>query len=96
MGYSMVTPRYHYVEWRYWDNVKKVAGGLAAVELYDRQADPDENTNIAEFKENGQVVERLSRQLRRGWRSAVPEEHAASVDDTNEAKSGTPQGVPIK
>jgi len=72
MGYSMVTPRYHYVEWRFWNHIRGVAGDLAAVELYDRENDPDENRNIAEFKENVQIVEQLSRQLQRGWRSAVP------------------------
>ena len=72
MGYSMVTPRYHYVEWRFWNHVSGVAGDLAAVELYDHENDPDENRNIAEFKENGQIVEQLSRQLQDGWRSAVP------------------------
>jgi iduronate 2-sulfatase len=80
MGYSMVTPRYHYVEWRYWDNVSKIARDVAAIELYDRETDPDENTNIAEFRESGQILERLSRQLQRGWRSAVPAGRPASVE----------------
>ncbi|MBC8869861.1 MAG: sulfatase [Planctomycetes bacterium] len=72
MGYSMVTPRYHYVEWRSWNHISGIAGDLVAIELYDRENDPDENRNIAEFKENGQIIEQLSRQLKRGWRSAVP------------------------
>ncbi len=51
---------------RYRDNIHKAAGDLAAVELYDLATDPDENTNIAEFKESGQIVERLSCRLKRG------------------------------
>jgi iduronate 2-sulfatase len=71
-GYSMVTPRHHYVEWRSWDDGKKQAGDLAAVELYDNQMDPDENVNIAGFPENEEIVAMLSRQLREGWRFARP------------------------
>jgi hypothetical protein len=70
MGYSMVTARHHYVEWRYWDNDKKVAADLAAVELYDNQADPDENVNIAGLPENAELVARLAGQLKAGWRAA--------------------------
>jgi iduronate 2-sulfatase len=72
MGYSMVTPRYHYVEWRHWDNDKKEAGELAAVELYDNRADPEENKNIAGLPENAAVIERLSKKLAAGWRAALP------------------------
>jgi iduronate 2-sulfatase len=99
MGYSMVTPRYHYVEWRYWDNVSKIAGDLAAIELYDRETDPDENTNIAEFKENGQILERLSRQLQRGWRSAVPEGRPAAIEtihNSGQHKPGNRRAVPLR
>ena len=70
MGYSMVTPRHHYVEWRSWDDDKKLAGDLAASELYDNQVDPDENVNIAGLPENAEIVATLARQLRAGWRSA--------------------------
>ena len=72
MGYSMVTPRYHYVEWRHWDNDRKKAGELAAVELYDNQADPDENKNMAGLPGSAAVIERLSRKLAAGWRAALP------------------------
>jgi iduronate 2-sulfatase len=72
MGFSMVTARHHYVEWRSWDNDKKIAGDLAAVELYDNQADPDENFNIAVRSENAGLVARLADQLRAGWRAARP------------------------
>jgi iduronate 2-sulfatase len=72
MGFSMVTERYHYVEWRDWDNDVKTAGALAAVELYDNAADPDENANIAVRPENAELLAGLSEQLRAGWRTARP------------------------
>lgn len=72
MGLSIVTSRYHYVEWRDWNHVTGVAGDLVAVELYDQQSDPDENTNIAKLKSSKPIIDRLSRQLERGWRSATP------------------------
>ncbi len=72
MGYSMVTERYHYVEWRHWDNDLKLAGEVAAVELYDNQADPDENRNIAGLPENAGIVAELAQKLRAGWRAARP------------------------
>ncbi len=77
MGYSIVTLGYHYVEWRYWNNIEGTAGDIAAIELYDRKADPDENTNIAMLGGNSRTVEQLSRQLKRGWRSAVPRQQSA-------------------
>jgi iduronate 2-sulfatase len=90
----MVTPRYHYIEWRYWDSVNMVSGDLAAVELYDRRTDLDENTNIAEFKANAQIVEQLSRQLRQGWRSAVPEGGPVPINRSDAHKSGNQQAAP--
>ncbi|WP_298858776.1 sulfatase [uncultured Gimesia sp.] len=43
MGVSVRTPRYRYTEWR---NFK--TGKVEARELYDHEADPDENTNIVD------------------------------------------------
>lgn len=71
MGFSMVTRRYHYVEWKTWDDEKKLAGDLAAVELYDNQTDPDENINIAGFPENEAIVRDLSAKLKAGWQAAI-------------------------
>ena len=64
----MRTDRYRYTEW--------AARGQApvAVELYDHQADPGENVNIAEKPENAQLVKELSRMLDAGWRAAIPPE----------------------
>ncbi len=70
MGFSMVTERYHYVEWRTWDDEKKIAGDVAAVELYDNSTDPRENVNIAGLPENAGLVPELAAKLRAGWRAA--------------------------
>ncbi len=57
MGYSMRTDRYRFTEWR-------VPGtDFREYELYDHQKDPQENVNI---------VQRLRRQLQKGWRGALP------------------------
>lgn len=67
MGYSMITDRYHYVEWRDWDHEAGISGELAAVELYDQLLDPDENTNIANSPENISLVASLAKQLKSEW-----------------------------
>lgn len=72
MGLSMVTNRYHYVEWRNWDHLKGVSGQLVATELYDLKIDPDENENLADFEASTVLIQELSQQLRGGWRSALP------------------------
>jgi len=72
MGYSMVTARYHYVEWRTWDDDLKQASELVAQELYDNRADPDENLNIAGLEQHQQLLAQLAEQLRAGWAEALP------------------------
>lgn len=72
MGYSMVTPDYHYVQWHTWDNETHKAGDQVATELYDMHADPEENVNIAGQPENAPIVQRLAKQLKAGWRAAKP------------------------
>jgi iduronate 2-sulfatase len=67
MGYSMVTERYHYVEWRYWDDVAGISGDLAAIELYDQEMDPDENVNIANNAQHRNLIGSLARQLTAEW-----------------------------
>ena len=73
MGLSLVTDRYHYVEWRTWDHEKGIAGELKAIELYDQKTDPKENTNVADVDENKAIVEKLALQLKQGWKEARPE-----------------------
>ena len=66
MGRSMRTNRYRFTEWT-------VEGtDFRALELYDHQADPNENKNLANREENHQLVERLTKQLHAGWQAALP------------------------
>ena len=57
LGVAMRTDRYRYVEWT--DN----DGNLAACELYDHQADPREDENIAGDPQYGPLMAGLSRQI---------------------------------
>lgn len=72
MGYSIKTKAYHYVAWYYWNNETKERGEFVTHELYDSQADPDENINIADKEENKELIAELSNQLMEGWRAARP------------------------
>lgn len=65
MGRSMRTERYRYTEWAERDKEP------AALELYDHQSDPGENTNVADLLENKGVVAELSLMLRSGWKGAL-------------------------
>ncbi|MGN6552468.1 MAG: sulfatase/phosphatase domain-containing protein, partial [Verrucomicrobiota bacterium] len=68
MGYSMATERYRLTRWVSAADHSKVD----AVELYDHQTDPQENTNIASNPENKELLEKLTAQSVAGWRAAVP------------------------
>jgi arylsulfatase A-like enzyme len=68
MGYSMRTDRYRYTEWR-----GHQTGEVLARELYDYETDPQGNVNIAGEPESADLVKRLSRQLAKGWRGALPQ-----------------------
>lgn len=68
MGYSMRTDRYRFTRWVDRADHSKVA----AVELYDHQTDPQENTNIAHDPANADLVARLTRQWEAGWKEALP------------------------
>ena len=56
-GTAMRNDRYRYVEWR------DKSGKLVARELYDHQADPQENENVAERPENAETLAQLGRDL---------------------------------
>lgn len=67
MGYSMRTDRYRYTEW-----IHRKTGEVVARELYDHEADPGENVNVAVLPENRGLVGKLSEMLHAGWRAALP------------------------
>ncbi|MEM6690179.1 MAG: sulfatase [Planctomycetota bacterium] len=58
MGYSMRTDRYRYVEW-----LDRSLATRVARELYDHQADPREDINIAVDSSNDDLLEQLSSKL---------------------------------
>lgn len=68
MGYSMRTERYRFTVWVGRNDLTKID----AVELYDHQTDPQENTNIAKLPANAALVERLMAQWRHGWQGTLP------------------------
>jgi iduronate 2-sulfatase len=84
MGYSMITPRYHYIQWREWDHESGVAGNVVAVELYDHQTDSDENTNVADLAENRQLVEQLAKQIETDWPTGVLSPHPRTPRGANQ------------
>ena len=67
MGYAVRTPRYRYVQWHNWETKE-----LAASELYDHQADPQENRNIVDLPQHRGIVGELKQRLHEGWRAAKP------------------------
>ena len=67
MGYSMRTPRYRYTEWQ-----ERRGGKVVARELYDHQADPGENANVAGDPASAAIVKKLAGIMKGGWRAAKP------------------------
>ncbi len=67
MGYTMRTDHYRYTEWMSPENK------LVGRELYDHEQDPDENVNLAVRQDHKMLVERMSKMLRAGWKSALPD-----------------------
>ena len=72
-GVAMRTDRYRYVEWH------NKAGKLVARELYDQQADPQENENVADLPANATVIERLAAQLRAARQPAPASETTPAI-----------------
>ncbi len=56
-GYSIRTPRYRFTEWG--------ENGEQGAELYDHDSDPEELVNLASRAEHADMVEQLSKTLRR-------------------------------
>jgi arylsulfatase A-like enzyme len=59
MGYSMRSDRYRFTTWLN----RKDPSDVAAIELYDHQNDPGENTNVAGDPKYSETVSRLQAQL---------------------------------
>jgi arylsulfatase A-like enzyme len=68
MGYSMRTDRYRLTIWV----AKNNHAEINAMELYDHQTDPQENTNIVQRADMAATVDQLMAQWNRGWPSAKP------------------------
>ena len=75
MGYSMRTERYRFTQWVDSKDHTKVQ----AVELYDHQTDPQENTNIADEPENAALVQTLKKQWAAGWEGEQARMSAAKL-----------------
>jgi len=58
LGWAMRTPRWRYVEWVDADRQ------IVARELYDEQADPEENENVADRPGNREILASLGAQMR--------------------------------
>lgn len=66
MGRSIRTDRWRYTEWAI------AASENAGVELYDETADPKENVNVAGEDANQAAIAELKKQLKNGWKAAMP------------------------
>jgi arylsulfatase A-like enzyme len=71
MGYAMRTDRYRLVSW------KPLAGGDRVDELYDHQADPAENANLAGKPEHAAILEALRARLDAGPKAVAPPSSAS-------------------
>jgi arylsulfatase A-like enzyme len=78
-GYAIRTERYRLILWVKQKDVRKniLSSGsepadMVAVELYDHEKDPGENTNCANNPEYADVLRDLKAKLLAGWRTAVP------------------------
>lgn len=65
-GTAMRTDRYRYVEW------KDKEGKMVARELYDHQADPQENVNLANQASQSATLDELARTMQTEFKSGRP------------------------
>lgn len=74
MGYSIRTHRFRYTEWVSFNNTsfKPDWKNIVARELYDHKHDPYEANDISDSKLYNNIVKELSKNIRRGWRHALP------------------------
>ncbi|MGQ1786807.1 sulfatase [Saccharicrinis sp. GN24d3] len=73
MGYSINTKEYHYIEWYAWSMETGTRGEFKDAELYDSKNDPYETVNIADKENMSDIKAQLSKQLKDGWRKAMPD-----------------------
>lgn len=74
MGYTMRTEEYRYTEWIAFDS-KRFVGNWSDVvgkELYVKERDAQEDYNVAGDKKYSSLAKQLSRELKAGWRNALP------------------------
>lgn len=74
MGYTMKTKDYRYTEWIQFspETFKGNWSSIYAQELYVHSVDEEENNNVANKSEYVETVEKLKKQLEKGWRSSLP------------------------
>nr|KAG5698520.1 hypothetical protein BaRGS_023223 [Batillaria attramentaria] len=74
MGYTMRTADHRYTEWVAYDPATFTTNWtqLYARELYVYETDPLEDWNVADVTSHSDLVVELSKQLRAGWREALP------------------------
>ena len=83
MGHSIRTDRYRYTEWA------EPGQEPVGIELYDHQADPGENVNLAGKPEQKGVVKELAAKLHAGWREALPPGTSCHQPATQSAASSS-------
>ena len=74
MGYTITTTEYRYTEWArvtYDPVIKPDWNTIYQVELYDHTNGPG-NYNVADLSHYVHIRNRLSKELRAGWRAKLP------------------------
>ena len=57
------------------------------VELYDHSIDPQENVNRAHRPQYQGIRKKLSKQLRAGWRNALPPSESCAIGELNSVEA---------
>jgi len=83
MGYSLRTERWRYNEW-----IHRETGRVAARELYDHARGPFTGANLAGRPGQEELVKKLSRMMKAGWRGAVP-----GPDGSGSSRAGGKPGM---
>lgn len=80
MGYTIKTMKYRYTAWLPFDHITERANWSVAVaeELYKHDADAEENYNLAISDKFRKIKIKLNKQLRSGWRNALPRHYKGS------------------